>query len=78
MGRGFRCCEYPGCAFRVAPIGIMEVLANVENRVWKTVDAPRYLIGYNWTIALDVCMLLMLVVLQRFWRREQRRAQAGV
>ncbi|PYI28157.1 MFS general substrate transporter [Aspergillus indologenus CBS 114.80] len=46
--------------------------------VWKTVDAPRYLIGYNWTIALDVCMLLMLVVLQRFWRREQRRAQDGV
>ncbi|PYH79788.1 MFS general substrate transporter [Aspergillus uvarum CBS 121591] len=46
--------------------------------VWKTVDAPRYLIGYNWTIALDVCMLLMLVVLQQFWRREQRRAQAGV
>ncbi|KAJ2961288.1 hypothetical protein NQ176_g11008 [Zarea fungicola] len=22
--------------------------------VWKTTDAPRYLIGYNWTIALDV------------------------
>ncbi|KAJ5388252.1 hypothetical protein N7509_010793 [Penicillium cosmopolitanum] len=40
--------------------------------VWKTVDAPRYLIGYNWTIALDVCMLLMLVVLQHFWTREQR------
>ncbi|CAI7568571.1 hypothetical protein N7533_005751 [Penicillium manginii] len=40
--------------------------------VWKTVDAPRYLIGYNWTIALDVCMLLMLVVLQHFWTREQK------
>ncbi|CAI7601900.1 unnamed protein product [Penicillium pancosmium] len=40
--------------------------------VWKTVDAPRYLIGYNWTIALDVCMLLMLVVLQHFWTREKR------
>lgn len=31
--------------------------------VWKTVDAPRYLIGYNWTIALDLCMLGMLFVL---------------
>ncbi|KAJ5221668.1 uncharacterized protein N7469_010555 [Penicillium citrinum] len=40
--------------------------------VWKTVDAPRYLIGYSWTIALDVCMLLMLVVLQHFWTREQK------
>ncbi|KAJ6089760.1 hypothetical protein N7467_004976 [Penicillium canescens] len=40
--------------------------------VWKTVDAPRYLIGYNWTIALDVCMLVMLVVLQQFWAREQK------
>ncbi|KAF7560375.1 hypothetical protein G7046_g3771 [Stylonectria norvegica] len=32
--------------------------------VWKTVDAPRYLIGYNWTIALDVGMLGMLFVLR--------------
>ncbi|OQD87546.1 hypothetical protein PENANT_c005G05678 [Penicillium antarcticum] len=37
--------------------------------VWRTVDAPRYLIGYNWTIALDVCMIVMLVVLQQFWAR---------
>ncbi|KAJ5762338.1 uncharacterized protein N7511_005720 [Penicillium nucicola] len=44
--------------------------------VWKTVDAPRYLIGYNWTIALDVCMLVMLVVLQQFWAREQKRSRA--
>ncbi|KAG8414226.1 hypothetical protein J3459_014951 [Metarhizium acridum] len=39
--------------------------------VWKTVDAPRYLIGYNWTIALDVCMLIMLFVLRAFWNREK-------
>ncbi|KAF3388585.1 putative transporter SEO1 [Penicillium rolfsii] len=43
--------------------------------VWKTVDAPRYLIGYNWTIALDVCMLAMLAVLRHFWIREQKRAR---
>ncbi|EXJ86549.1 hypothetical protein A1O3_03502 [Capronia epimyces CBS 606.96] len=40
--------------------------------VWKTVQAPRYLIGYCWTIALDVCMLIMLVVLNQFWKREKR------
>ncbi|KAB8239552.1 major facilitator superfamily domain-containing protein [Aspergillus alliaceus] len=40
--------------------------------VWKTVDAPRYLIGYNWNLALDVCMLIMLFVLRYFWVREQR------
>ncbi|KAK6363897.1 hypothetical protein LTS17_012715 [Exophiala oligosperma] len=40
--------------------------------VWKTVDAPRYLIGYNWTIALDVFMLIMLFVLRHFWAREKR------
>lgn len=40
--------------------------------VWKTVDAPRYLIGYNWTIALDLCMLGMLFVLRSFWNREKR------
>lgn len=40
--------------------------------VWKTVDTPRYLIGYNWTIALDLCMLGMLFVLRSFWKREQK------
>ncbi|CAG8255667.1 unnamed protein product [Penicillium salamii] len=44
--------------------------------VWKTVDAPRYLIGYNWTIALDVCMLVMLAVLVQFWAREKKRPLA--
>ncbi|KAJ5679375.1 hypothetical protein N7462_007619 [Penicillium macrosclerotiorum] len=44
--------------------------------MWKTVDAPRYLIGYNWTIALDVCMLIMLFVLQHFWTREQKLARS--
>lgn len=44
--------------------------------VWKTVDAPRYLIGYNWTIALDVCMLAMLAVLYQFWAREKKRSHA--
>ncbi|KAK6824038.1 hypothetical protein RU639_006578 [Aspergillus parasiticus] len=44
--------------------------------VWKTVDAPRYLIGYNWNLALDVCMLIMLFVLRYFWVREQRRDRA--
>ncbi|KAJ6129639.1 hypothetical protein N7512_002419 [Penicillium capsulatum] len=45
---------------------------------WKTVDAPRYLIGYSWTIALDVCMLVMLVVLNQFWRREQKLARSRI
>lgn len=40
--------------------------------VWKTTDAPRYLIGYSWTVALDVCMVLALVVLRWFWIREKR------
>ncbi|KAK2611575.1 hypothetical protein N8I77_004908 [Diaporthe amygdali] len=40
--------------------------------VWKTVDAPRYLIGYNWTIALDLCMLGMLFVLRAYWNREKK------
>ncbi|RSL55680.1 hypothetical protein CEP54_009226 [Fusarium duplospermum] len=40
--------------------------------VWKTIDAPRYLIGYNWTIALDVCMVAMLFVLRSFWNRERK------
>lgn len=44
----------------------------VSLSVWKTVDAPRYLIGYNWTIALDVFMLIMLFVLRHFWAREKR------
>lgn len=39
--------------------------------VWKTTDAPRYLVGYNWTIALDVGMLVMLFVLRSFWNREK-------
>ncbi|OGM42809.1 putative pantothenate transporter [Aspergillus bombycis] len=44
--------------------------------VWKTVDAPRYLIGYNWNLALDVCMLIMLFVLRHFWVREKRMDRA--
>ncbi|KAF8850499.1 pantothenate transporter [Acephala macrosclerotiorum] len=46
--------------------------------VWKTVDAPRYLIGYNWTIALDVCMLGMLFVLRHFWNREKNLAAVSI
>ncbi|UKZ72304.1 uncharacterized protein TrAtP1_013246 [Trichoderma atroviride] len=43
--------------------------------VWKTVDAPRYLIGYNWAIALDVCMLAMLFVLRSYWNRKKKLLQ---
>ncbi|TQV93557.1 pantothenate transporter [Cordyceps javanica] len=39
--------------------------------VWRTTDAPRYLIGYNWTIGLDVGVLVMLFVLRSFWNREK-------
>lgn len=48
----------------------------VSCSVWKTVDAPRYLIGYTWTIALDVCMLVMLFVLRAFWNREKTNLKA--
>lgn len=43
--------------------------------VWKTTDAPRYLIGYSWTIALDLSMVLSLCVLRHFWKREQLQKQ---
>ncbi|KOS46568.1 hypothetical protein ACN38_g2460 [Penicillium nordicum] len=54
---------------RAVVISAMNTIGNtfgawVPLFVWKTVDAPRYLIGYNWTIALDVCMLAMLAVLR--------------
>lgn len=52
------------------------ILTSFLISVWKTVDAPRYLIGYNWTIALDVCMLAMLAVLYQFWAREKKRSHA--
>ena len=52
------------------------ILIFLLSSVWKTVDAPRYLIGYNWTIALDVCMLAMLAVLYQFWTREKKRSHA--
>lgn len=45
--------------------------------VWKTVDAPRYLIGYSWTIALDVGMLGMLFILRSYWNREKKRIVSG-
>ncbi|OAA74075.1 Major facilitator superfamily domain, general substrate transporter [Cordyceps fumosorosea ARSEF 2679] len=41
--------------------------------VWRTTDAPRYLIGYTWTIGLDVGMLVMVFVLRSFWNREKAR-----
>lgn len=53
----------------------VDITNHLEYSVWKTVDAPRYLIGYNWTIALDVCMLVMLAVLRHFWIREQKRTR---
>ena len=40
--------------------------------VWRTTDAPRYLIGNCWTVALDVAMVLSMFVLRHYWRREQR------
>ena len=49
------------------------MVLDTATSTWKTVDAPRYLIGYNFTIALDVGMLVMLIVLRAFWRREKAR-----
>ncbi|KAI5310846.1 MFS transporter (Seo1) [Ascosphaera atra] len=45
--------------------------------VWKTTDAPRYYIGYNWAIALDAAMLVSLVPLTVLWRREKKRRFAS-
>ncbi|THD00333.1 hypothetical protein EYZ11_000226 [Aspergillus tanneri] len=45
--------------------------------VWKTVDAPRYLVGYNWNLALDASMFVMVFVLRAFWVREKRRMTAN-
>ncbi|KAM9932297.1 hypothetical protein OXX80_008071 [Metschnikowia pulcherrima] len=41
--------------------------------VWRTVDAPRYLKGYAYTVALCCSMLITLVPLTYLWRREQVR-----
>ncbi|KAI5305529.1 hypothetical protein KEM56_004152 [Ascosphaera pollenicola] len=45
--------------------------------VWKTTDAPRYYIGYNWAIALDVAMVLVLVPLTLLWRKEKKQLRLG-
>ncbi|EJP68528.1 pantothenate transporter [Beauveria bassiana ARSEF 2860] len=45
--------------------------------VWRTTDAPRYLIGYNWTIGLDIGMLVMVFVLRSFWNREKAALALG-
>ncbi|KAK5991563.1 putative transporter SEO1 [Cladobotryum mycophilum] len=63
---------------RVIVISSMNTVGNMFNTflplvIWKTTNAPRYLIGYNWTIALDVGMLVMVFVLRAFWNRERRR-----
>ncbi|PWI68511.1 hypothetical protein PCL_01600 [Purpureocillium lilacinum] len=62
---------------RAIVISSMNTIGNVFGAwipllAWKTVDAPRYLIGYNWTIALDVCMIGMLFVLRSFWNKERK------
>ncbi|KAJ5730046.1 uncharacterized protein N7483_004554 [Penicillium malachiteum] len=66
---------------RALVISAMNTIGNtfatwVPILVWKTEDAPRYLIGYNWNIALDVCMLIMVFVLHHFWMRAQKLAPA--
>ena len=39
--------------------------------VWPTVDAPRYLVGYSATAAVNVCMIVMVLVLRWYWVREK-------
>lgn len=62
---------------RALTLSTMNTLGNtfsvwVPLFVWKTVDAPRYLKGYAYNVALDVMMLLMLVPLTYLYRRQKR------
>lgn len=62
---------------RALTLSTMNTLGNtfgvwVPLFVWKTVDAPRYLKGYSYNIALDAMMLILLVPLTHLYRRSQR------
>lgn len=61
---------------RALTLSTMNTLGNtfgvwVPLFVWKTVDAPRHLKGYAYTVALCCLMLITLVPLTYLWRREQ-------
>lgn len=61
---------------RALTIATMNTLGNtfgvwVPLFVWRTVDAPRYLKGYAYMVALCCLMLITLVPLTYLWRREQ-------
>lgn len=63
---------------RAITLSTMNTLGNtfavwVPLFVWKTVDAPRYLKGYAYNIALCGAMFIFLVPLTILWRREQKR-----
>lgn len=62
---------------RALTLSTMNTLGNtfsvwVPLFVWKTLDAPRYLKGYAYNIALDAMMIILLFPLTYLYRREQR------
>lgn len=68
---------------RALTLSTMNTLGNtfsvwVPIFVWRTEDAPRYLKGYGYIIALDGMMLVMLGPLTYLWRRDQRKKSPPV
>lgn len=64
---------------RAIVISSMNMIGNIFGAflpllIWKTVDAPRYLVGYSFTVALNLSILVVAFVLRSFWNREQTRA----
>lgn len=67
---------HENAVLRALTLSTMNTLGNtfsvwVPLFVWKTEDAPRYLKGYAYNIALCAMMLLTLIPLTYLWRREQ-------
>ncbi|KAH3687612.1 hypothetical protein WICPIJ_001422 [Wickerhamomyces pijperi] len=61
---------------RALTLSTMNTLGNtfsvwVPLFVWKTLDAPRYLKGYAYNIALDAMMIILLFPLTYLYKREQ-------
>ncbi|CAK7893793.1 probable transporter Seo1p [[Candida] anglica] len=62
---------------RALTLATMNTLGNtfsvwVPLFVWKTEDAPRYLKGYSYNVALCAMMLILLFPLTYLWRRESK------
>ena len=38
---------------------------------WKTVEAPRYVKGFSWTVANALCLIAMTWVVNHFHQRQE-------